>query len=176
MKKSYLKVLILEILMLISIITCFILMTKNTINNIVLVIVWSLIIFVFHFLVGIESDRSQNKIDTIQIIFVYVFIYYIIIYIMGLFVGFTRNPYSLDIISVLKNILPIVIIIIMQEIFRFNVIVKCKNNKIIMHIMIMIFISYEIAINYSHYSLVTGMDIFELIGVLILPSIVNNIV
>jgi signal peptidase I len=176
MKKSYIKVLILEITILILSIAFFLFFSKTLIINKYLIIAWSLVILFFQILVGIESDRSQNKIDTLQIVFAYTFVYYIFIYLLGLYVGFTRTPYNLSFISIMKNIIPLIIIIILQEIFRFNTIVKCKDNKLIMQLLIILFIVYEVAINFNHYSLNTGLDVFEIIGVLILPSIVNNLV
>jgi signal peptidase len=152
------------------------LFSQMKVNNIVLIMAWSLAILLLHILTSLEPDRSSNKIDTIQIVFVYTFVYFIMLYVIGIFVGFTRNPYSLNLIDIAKNIIPLIIIIILEEFFRFNIIVKGKDNKIILVTMIILFIVSDVFLNVNHFSLNTGMDIFEVIGILILPSIVNNIV
>lgn len=175
MRLSYKKVLGLES----SIIAILIIWAMNfqaiSSPNLFSIIVWSLILFIFHLLVGIERDRTSNKVDTLQVIFLYTVIYFIIIYLLGIFVGFTHTPYNLSFLQIIKNILPLMAIIILQEIFRYNVIVKCKTDKLIVSLLIIIFIAFDILLNIHHYSFSTKLDIFEVIGVLILPSIANNI-
>jgi signal peptidase I len=175
MKKSYIKILGLEFLMIAAIIINVALVKNFQITNFLSVAMWLLTNFILYVLVGLEKDKSLYKTDTTQIIFVYTFLYFTFIYFIGLFVGFNHTPYSLVPMNILKNLVPLIIIIILQEIFRYNIVRKCENKTIIA-IMIAIFILLDIMFNIGHYSWNTALDVFEVIGTLILPSIVNNIV
>lgn len=175
MKKGYTKILILEIAIILGIIINILFLKKFQITNIANIIMSALAIIFLHILVGLEKDKSLNKIDTLQIIFVYTFIYILLTYFIGIFVGFNRNPYNLEILNIIKNITPLIFLIILQEIFRFNLIKKCDNNKLVLGVMIFIFITFDIMLNIKFYPHNTPIEIFELIGLLILPSIANNI-
>lgn len=174
MRESYKKVFGLECIIIVAILIWFLCFRNINTSNLISVVVWALILVIFQILLGIESDRTSNKIDTIQVVFLYTVTYYILTYLVGIIVGYTKTPYSLVPISIIKNVLPVLLVIILQEIFRYNVIVKCKN-KLVITMLIITFILLDIALNISHYSFGTAMDIFEVIGILIVPSIANNL-
>jgi signal peptidase len=174
MRESYKKVFGLECIIIVAILIWFLCFRNINTSNLISVVVWALILVIFQILLGIESDRTSNKIDTIQVVFLYTVTYYILTYLVGIIVGYTKTPYSLVPISIIKNVLPVLLVIILQEIFRYNVIVKCKN-KLVITMLIITFVLLDIALNISHYSFTTAMDIFEVIGILIVPSIANNL-
>ena len=88
-----------------------------------------LLIGLSYYLIGFRKVKSRYDKDIILTIFIYVFIYYIIIYLSGLFIGFTRNIYSLNFISIIKNILPVLIFITLVEILRYILNTQIKDNK-----------------------------------------------
>lgn len=176
MKKSDIKVLGIEFVIISILIANVLVIKQLDLSNLSRIIIWSLILLSTYFLIGLEKDKSLNKVDTSQIIFIYTLFYIILTYVLGICIGFTKSPYSLNILNILKNLLPVVLIIILQEMFRYTIAKKCQHNKLILTIMIIIFISMDIIFNYKFYNYTTGMDIYEVIGILILPSIINHIV
>lgn len=176
MKKSYVKVLGIEFTIILILILNVLVIKQLEVSNFSRIIVWSLILLSTYLLVGIEKDKSLNKIDTIQIVFIYTLLYIIITYVVGICLGFTQSPYKLNIVNIVKNIIPVISIIILQEIFRYTVAIKCQQNKLILLVMIIIFVSMDIIFNYKFYNYTTGMDLYEVIGILILPSVINHIV
>ena len=176
MKKSDIKVLGIEFVIISILIANVLVIKQLDLSNLSRIIIWSLILLSTYFLIGLEKDKSLNKVDTSQIIFIYTLFYIILTYVLGICIGFTKSPYSLNILNILKNLLPVVLIIVLQEIFRYTIAKKCQHNKLILTIMIIIFISMDIIFNYKFYNYTTGMDIYEVIGILILPSIINHIV
>ena len=176
MKKSYIKILGLEAFMIFAIIINVLIFKKFQTTNTINSIMWSLTNIILFILIGLEKDKSLYKIDTMQIVFVYSFIYFLFTYCIGIFTGFNRTPYSLTFVNIIKNITPIILLIILQEIFRNNIAKKCIDNKMILYSMILILICLDLMTSIGYYSLETGLDVFEVIGILILPSIINNII
>lgn len=176
MKKSQIKMLALEGIILLGFIINIFFLKKFELTNMANIIVWSLLVLGTKILIGLEKDKSLNKIDTVQIVFIYTFIYLLITYVLGVLVGFNRNPYRITIINIIKNITPLLIVIILQEIFRFNITIKGKDNKFIIMGMLAIFIGMDIMFNFKYYGYSNGLEIFEVIGILILPSIADNLI
>ncbi len=176
MKKSQIKMLGLESVIMIGLIINALFIKKFELTNLANIIVWSFIVLCTKYLIGIEKDKSLNRIDTIQIIFIYTFLYLLIMYLIGVGVGFNRNPYKITILNIIKNITPLLIVITAQEIFRFNITIKGKDNKLVITGLILLFISMDIMFNFKYYSYTSGLEIFEVIGILILPSIADNLI
>jgi hypothetical protein len=106
MKKSYLKLIILEILtIIIMLFNSFVLNILDGNTN--KIIFWLLIFIILKFTVGLEKDKSITKTDMLLEMFIYTFIYIFFEYFLGLFVGFVKSPYNLGIIQIIKNIFPV---------------------------------------------------------------------
>lgn len=143
--------------------------------NYFFIIFWLLAVITLYFNIGFEKEKSVNKIDIMQIIFIYSFIYLIATYLFGFFFGFVKSPYSMNIIKIIVNIAPVLGIIVIQELIRYMVVIKSdKRIKPIIFIII-IFVLAELLTGISSYNLTSPTDIFEMIGLLLLPSIAKNI-
>lgn len=88
-----------------------------------------LLIILSYLLIGIRKSKSRYDKDIILTIIIYVFVYYIIIYLSGLFIGFTRNIYSIDFINIIKNTLPVILLITFSEVLRYIINSQIKDNK-----------------------------------------------
>jgi signal peptidase I len=146
---------------------------KNFNANIFYIIFWALVFVSSIILLGYRKDKNLNKVDVIQIVFIYCVTYLILTYIGGIAVGYYKNLYSLNFIKIIENIFPLLILIILEELVRYNIISK-EANKFVIFLLIMLFVSFDILTQYNAYNLSTSSGIFELIGYLILPSIITN--
>lgn len=174
MKKNYIKLLIIEIIMLLIICFNTFISSIFTATNIYYILFWIITFVILLLLLGFEKDKHLYKTDILQIIFIYSAIYLIATYIFGFFFGFVKSPYSLLPLKIIKNIIPVFLIIIFQELVRYNIIAKGKNNKKIIVLLTLIFIAFDIGIGFNYYAITDAMSIFELIGLLIIPSVTKN--
>ena len=78
-------------------------------------------------------------------------------------------------ISIIKNIVPVVIIITLKEIVRYILLFKGRFNKYFVIIITIIYTLIDIVTVVSMYELSTGLLIFTFIGEVCIKSIYNNI-
>lgn len=123
--------------------------------------------------IGFKKDKTLNKIDYIQKIFIYNFIFLAIIYLSGLVLGYLKSGYNLNIISIFKNILDKIILIILTEIIRYNLTTK-TNKKYIKVLLIIVFVLFDITMTIHSYSLKNYQEILYYISLIIIPSISKN--
>lgn len=138
------------------------------------IITWSILDILAISLLGYQKDKSLNKTDTTQIVIIYSLTFLILKYIGALAFSYYRSPYILTFFKILSNITPVVIIIILSEIFRYIIISK-TNHKYLIILLIVGLSTYNIIINLPSYSFNSALDIFKLIGYLIIPTILNNL-
>ncbi len=151
----------------------------NTINvpylNYIYDAYWCFLAVISYFLLGYSKNRNILKKDVVQIIIIYTILYLLISYLLGLYTGFAATPLSLKLISIIKNILPVVILIFAQEILRFILVKKCNGNRVYLTLTTLMFVSSEIVTYYFLYNLNNYSEVFEFFGVSILGTIFNNI-
>src|SRR5574344_106335 len=166
-------IIILELLLALALFNNFIynFFTANSLNYIILCSTFLLLAII---LLGFRKDKSLHMIDVVQIIVIYSFLYLIVCYLLGLVFGYTRSIYNLSPWKIIINILPVTIIAILQEIFRY-IIVDKSYYRFNIFLLILTFIVLDTTLGFSSYSFDTAMDVFNCIGYLIIPSIMNNL-
>ena len=173
----YVKLVVIELFMLITIIfNKFVLDIFN--QNIYNDIFWLAVLILTVLLIGFEKDKHLNKVDTMQTIFIVSIFYLILTYIFGFFFGYVKSIYNLSLPSILSNTIPVLIMIILQELVRYDIVSKTKKAKpdfIIIGVMILIFILYDYSINLGNIEAIKNIGVFESIGLYILPSIAKNL-
>ena len=174
MKTSQRKSLFILLVILIFTMINFLYKSIFTYTNIYYVIFWGLIAIITGIILGYEKDRSLYKVDIIQVIIIYNITYLIISYLGGLIFGFSKIPYNLEIIHIIKNLFPVVLIIYFQEKFRYIYITKNEKKYLNLFLLILIMSLIDISIGIKSYDINNGMDIFEAIGLLILPTFITN--
>ena len=97
--------------------------------------------------------------------------YLIIIYGLGIIIGFSKPPFSHRLISIVKNILPVILFIVFKEIIRYLISKNTQDKKgpIIIITILYIILSIIIEMNYANVSNMEG--VFILFSVTILPII-----
>jgi len=90
-------------------------------------------------LVGFEREKITNKKKNIKIILTFTISLLIIKYGLGLLSGFLYSPYSKSLVGIFRNVFPVLLLVIVSEVFRYDMIVKSSKNKILFVGSILIF-------------------------------------
>lgn len=89
--------------------------------------------------------------------------------------GFTKTIFTMTLIGIIKNIIPVIILIIVQEIVRFIIIKNSFHNyKPIIYITIL-FILLSIIIEINYYNFYKLEDYFKFLCVICLPIIAKQL-
>lgn len=174
---SKIKSLISLILVTVFVIMAFFIILPNHKN---IYMYFSFIYFLVCLIIGIvffkiNRKKDRMKYDTIQVVIMAAFMYLVIIYLLGIFLGFNRNPISLKITNVLKNLLIYGTIIISQEFLRFNIIKNIKKNKFLLVFTIFIFTVLSLLVTMSGVDFNSKIDLFKFISADLFPNISLNI-
>src|SRR5574344_164281 len=145
-----------------------------SVNNINYIVLWLIFLVLSIFLLGFPKDKSLHKVDIIQIVIIYSLCYLIFTYLLGLIFCYGKSPYSLEFSKIILNITPVIIIIILQELFRYLLVTKITSN-LNNYLLILAFVILNITLNINSYTLTSALGIFECVGYLIIPSIINNL-
>lgn len=136
-----------------------------------------IILFFTIFLFPYQKDKStplKKKVNLITAILIILF--FSITYLVGMFVGFLKNSYSLNAYSILNNIFSPIIIIVCIEIFRYVVINQNRNSKKMLFLITIVLTLLEIFITIRGLSNMSLEDLFKLTTTTILPIIAKNCV
>ena len=173
MKKNEKRILLIEIIaLLFLILNIFVknILTENTI------ILFLLILFILSvILVGFEKEKTIEKRKVLKQVFFYTISFLIIIYGLGLIVGFLSTSYSLTLINIFKNSFPVFLILIIEELVRYNICKKGENNKLIIYISVVIFTFVDISMIISNYDLNDISNILKLSTLVVCPSVFKNV-
>lgn len=166
---------LLTALFIVLLIGTFILATNHTFfPNWLAIGYWGISVLLAVLLLGNPKNRSLYKLDGIQVVFIYTVCFLLLQYIGGIFIGFTRSPYDLSLLSIIKNCFPILLLIILEEWFRKIVIAKAAGHIVLEGLLILLLAGFQISYQFSSYQLDSAMAIFTLFGELILPSLANS--
>lgn len=176
MKKGYKRLLIYEIILIL------ILFLVNIFNifkgfgyykNLIIIISFFIC---FKFLFGFEKDNHRYVKDILMEVFIVTIFSFIIYYLSGLVIGFGRVRSYLNINGITNFILPILLIRIVTEYFRYNVIVKSEGSKLLIGCSIILFILLDIVLNISSSNFRSLYSGFNYVALTILPSVSKSIV
>ena len=123
---------------------------------------------------GHEKKRNLYEKDNILSILIYCFIYYIAIYLSGLIVGFLKTRYSLSILGIIRNTVPIILTIGISEILRYEIISKTKSNKLLIILSCFMFVAIDTKLVAYAYDLTATLGIVKLCYMSVLPILSKN--
>jgi signal peptidase len=124
--------------------------------------------------VGWPREKSPWNKDTIQIMLIYVLFYFIVIYLLGLVAGFVRNAYSLAPLTILKNIAPVVVLIVLEELWRWVIVRKSAGKKWLLVLTAVLFVAFDSLMAWRGYHLDAALELFSFIGIVVMGSITKN--
>lgn len=126
-------------------------------------------------LIGWEKDNSRYKKDSIMIIAIYGIFYNIFVYLIGLFLGFLKSPYSTKLIGIIKNIIPVILIILFSELIRYLLVKKGRTNKFILFLTVFVMTLIDIELIIKVFNFNIGTDIVKFTLVYLCTSLSKNV-
>lgn len=141
---------------------------------------YSICVFIFllgviaYFLLGFEKNKSRYNKDIILSLIIYITIYYISTYLFGLFIGFSKNVYNFDFISIVNNIVPVIILIFVSEILRYIINSKIKDSYLLLGLSLIVFSMIDITFTLNATNFGDFYTVLKVIGLFVLPSLGKN--
>lgn len=129
------------------------------------------------YFLGFRKDKSSYMSENVlRIVVFYLIFTFILMYGVGFFVGFLKNAYSRNVVTLINNIFAPIVIIIIVELFRYVVIWANKDRKVPIWIYTFLLIALEIAINVRTIPLSDFEALFRLSATVLIPVIIKNCV
>lgn len=173
MKKGYNKILILEIVLLIFLLfNSFVFKASNTYVVAFITLPFLILMIV---LTGYEKDNFRYKKDVLLNILILLLIYYFVTYLLGFFTGFIRTSYSLSPINIIKNTFPVILLILISELLRYEIFTKSKKNITCLVIGCILFVVMDVNLMVHVYDVTTALGLTKMICLVVFPSITKNI-
>lgn len=144
-------------------------------NLVINPIFWIIMTIYLFFYSGDHHGRFSRIDENAKTMFIITLFYIIINLLSGLIFGFSRNPYSNELIPFLKNFLQIVVVIFGIEYTRSYVINENRNSKLFVVLFTIIFILFEINFPLLISNLSNNESLFKYVSSVILPLIFGNI-
>ncbi len=136
---------------------------------------WFLLFILTLILLYDKEDRIRSKYDKVQSIIILLIAYSMGYFLSGLIFGYEYSVYSHSFISIIKNLISFVLIIIFQEYIRYKLVISIKksffNYLVIAILFTLISMNFiNVGVNFK-----TNVSAFKYISVTILPLLVSNI-
>lgn len=127
-------------------------------------------------MLGFSKVKSSNNSEVAISTVIFTLLFQVSIFVLfGLKLGFLKSSYSLGFDHLFKITLPLILIIIISEILRFQMIDKGRNSKIVILTTIALFVSIDFFIGAGIYNLSNYKGVFEIIFFVVFPSLIKNI-
>lgn len=122
-KIYYLELIMLGYVILLNIISK--ILNSNVLIDTINVIFWIIIAIIILLKYRFPRDKDYSKGSTVRIVIIGLLSFLIFSYALGLITGYSRSIFNHSIIGIIKNIGPIILVIISQEYIRYII---CKNS------------------------------------------------
>lgn len=173
MKKSEKKILAVEIILILTFIfNIFVL--KNS-SQYLIAIILAIALVLLYLMVGFEKDNLRLKRDLLMTTLIYVISYYIVTYILGIFFEFLRSPYSLGLVTFLRNVTPVLVFVFAKELLRYELNMKGEKNNLLIILSIVIFVLADTSTLLYKYNLTNVSDLVKFLEVAFFPLAAENI-
>ena len=175
MKKNIKSIYLLEIIML-AFVICFIPILQHTqLNKYMLKVAFSSISFIVFFLTfGMKKDNHLLKKYSILIVIINLLFTLIFTYFLGIFIGFNRSLFSLSFSTIISGLVLTTLDIVAINLIRFIISKNSFENKKPIIFYTIIVIVFQILIQMTNTSLITGFDIFEFVCVTVIITIARE--
>jgi signal peptidase I, archaeal type len=173
MKKGYIKLLIISLILILSISTWIILggISSNLAYIFFLVGAFTVSILIL----GIEKANYNSKKEIIIMTIAIAIMYLIFTYAIGLIIGFYKNSYNLEFLNILKLITPIICIIILEELLRYNLVKKGNRYKSILFLSVIIITLANTLMIIKMFNFNSVSSVIRLCFAYMLPFLTKNI-
>ena len=173
MKKSYIKILVFEIIILILLtLNIFI---QSILSKYLVILFLIILILVFRKLFGVEKIRKRYTKDLIVDITILYLIFFILYYLFGLITGFYRSNNYLNFYGIKNFILPTILVVVLKEYLRSLICTKYEKSDVLYVVTFSMFVMLDM-INLIRPSVFSSpISLFFLLATALLPAISNNI-
>ncbi|MBQ8472020.1 MAG: signal peptidase I [Bacilli bacterium] len=173
MKFSYKKLLIFQlIIFIIFILNSFV---SSILKNYGIIVFLVIVLIIFKFMFGFEKDRHRYTKDIIFNIFIILLVFFLLYYISGIIITFARidNYYTLN--GLINFIIPTILLIILKEFFRYMMLKKSENSKLLILTTFILFLFLDLT-NIIYFAVLNNnYQKFIFIALTFLPAITENI-
>ena len=125
---------------------------------------------------GYERKKRRYMYELIFHIFTYGILFLVITYLSGIFIGFTTSIYKLNLANLTQNILPYLGLIIIEELFRYEIVRKGDGSPTSYILITLILIMIDMTLFLTTFDLANGDAQVKYICYIILPSVFKNII
>ncbi len=173
MKKGYKRILTFDIILIVLLlINSF---SLNLLSRYKMIVFLLIILFVFWKLFGFEKDKHRYVKEIILDIALLLFVFFILYYLLGILIGFTMTNYY-NIGSLINFIIPIILYVILREIFRYMIMCKTEGNMLVTIFSVAVFIVLDITSLVYFVDFSNNIQTFKFISLSVIPAISSNIV
>ena len=172
MKKSYKKLIVFNfILIIFFILNNFI---WNILNYKISVLLLGLLIVLDKYMFGLEKDNHRFLKDIVFNILIIILTFFILFYLLGLIIGFVRTTDYYSLYGFINIIIPYILVIILKEYLRYQLISKAGNNKLIIVLLFITFLLFDITGKINVLSWKNHYDVFMFFALTFLPALSCN--
>lgn len=143
-------------------------------EGIINTIYFAIIAFIIFIKMGFYKDNNYLKSYTNKIAIICLLSCLIIIYAIGLITGFNKSVFSLSPLSILKNITPIILLVIFQEYIRYIIAKNSQEKKLNIFIITILFIIINVITQINYYTITDLESIFRFTCVIAIPLIADE--
>ena len=176
MKKLIFILMLMILFMYIFLYKVFFIFGDEFIKYIINPVMWIILSIISYLLYKNNKTIFKYQRDIIYIVIGSSLLYAILFFTIGLFIGYTKNPYSFTISGIIINLFSIVLIVFIKEYIRYLLLIESKKYGFLYIILIFfIFVFSDINIISLIKSLADFSNSFNVIGELIIPVLSINL-
>lgn len=144
----------------------------SQVYEIITIVFFVIATFILYKILGFRKSSGLISENAVQIVIISLLLFILLSYLSGLYFGFLRNSYSLNITSILKNTYMIAIVIIMEEIIRWIIAKSLKKDMKPLILLSVLYVMLDIALEYN--ASIQGIKLFVFITESVLASVARN--
>ena len=172
MKRGLIKLIILESVALSVLL--FNILFRKFIDEYQIVVFMGIIFGISVWICGFEREKVLYRKKVMTLVLFYTFAFLVFMYGLGLFIGYAKSPYSAAPIQVIKNLIPVLMLVFIDEMLRYNVLKKGGHSKILFVLSIILFTAVDVFLVIHMYNLKSVQKILELCTLVVVPGISKN--
>lgn len=133
------------------------------------------IAFISILLLGFRRDKlTPTKKSILGMTITEVLLFFAVSFGLGIVTGFLRNSYSLDFISICKNVCIPIVYLIGIEVFRYTTLNANSDKKVIVVMATILITILELTMNLNGVMMYDFETIFKTTSAIIIPTIIKN--
>lgn len=173
MKKNDIKILVFNISLIMILLLNNLILKK--LNYIILGIILIIAIILLKIIFGLEKDNHRFSKDITYNFLIILLSFFLIYYLLGIIIGFVKTTNYFRFYGLSNFLIPYIVIIILKEIIRYQILSKIDKNKKLIILTCITFIIFDIITNISMNRVLTFHDLVMFILINFFPIISQNI-